>query len=343
MAALINALKKKKTPSQLTTICLQALPNLEECNTNEETKQAASESIAKRLNQMKIILYGEEGSEPNENKCVDLARALKQDDALIKMVTNLQILPFESRKDLSKIFNAVLHRDLDGFSEYMLGHVDFAGQLVHHYQMPEIALISGSMLREIVRHPDLNRMFLESDYLWPFFDDYVHNSNFDVASDAFATLRELLTKNKEVAAQFLDAHYDAVFEHYSSLLNSGNYVTKRQSLKLLGELLLDRTNFSIMMKYISDKRNMKQIMMMMRDPSANIQFEAFHVFKVFVANPRKPADIVNILLKNRDKLLAFLENFHNDKEDNQFIEEKQLLISTLSGLEPPAENSSSTS
>lgn len=41
-----------------------------------------------------------------------------------------------------------------------------------------------------------------------------------------------------------------VFSKYNSLLMSENYVTRRQSLKLLGEILLDRSNFDIMMKYI---------------------------------------------------------------------------------------------
>jgi hypothetical protein len=36
-----------------------------------------------------------------------------------------------------------------------------------------------------------------------------------------------------------------VFVQYQKLLHSDNYVTKRQSLKLLGELLLDRHNFSV--------------------------------------------------------------------------------------------------
>ncbi len=36
-----------------------------------------------------------------------------------------------------------------------------------------------------------------------------------------------------------------VFSHYEKLLHSDNYVTRRQSLKLLGELLLDRHNFSV--------------------------------------------------------------------------------------------------
>jgi len=66
------------------------------------------------------------------------------------------------------------------------------------------------------------------------------------------------------------------------LLNSENYVTKRQSLKLLGEVLLDRKNFSVMIKYISMPENLKLMMNLLRDKSKNIQFEAFHVFKVLL-------------------------------------------------------------
>jgi calcium binding protein 39 len=33
-----------------------------------------------------------------------------------------------------------------------------------------------------------------------------------------------------------------------------------------------------------------------------------------VANPKKPPLIETILRGNKDKLLAFLKNFHNDKE-----------------------------
>jgi calcium binding protein 39 len=67
---------------------------------------------------------------------------------------------------------------------------------------------------------------------------------------------------------------------YTSLLQSPNYVTKRQSLKLLGEILLDRTNFNVMTRYISSEENLKLMMNLLKDKSKNIQFEAFHVFKV---------------------------------------------------------------
>lgn len=115
-----------------------------------------------------------------------------------------------------------------------------------------------------------------------------------------------------IAAEFLDANYDIFFgkEQYQSLLNSKNYVTRRQSLKLLGELLLDRHNFNIMTKYISNPDNMKLMMELLRDKSRNIQYEAFHVFKVFVANPNKPKPISDILLRNREKLVSLFFNFN---------------------------------
>jgi calcium binding protein 39 len=75
-------------------------------------------------------------------------------------------------------------------------------------------------------------------------------------------------------------------------------------------------------------------MVLLGDPSSNIQFEAFHVFKVFVANPNKPSQITKILVQNKEKLISYLEQFHKEKEttDVQFRDEKKLLITTLSAL-----------
>lgn len=126
-----------------------------------------------------------------------------------------------------------------------------------------------------------------------------------------------------------------MFGHYQRLLNSENYVTRRQSLKLLGELLLDRHNFTVMTRYISNPDNLKLMMNMLKERSRNIQFEAFHVFKVFVANPNKPKPILDILLRNQEKLVDFLMKFHTDRcEDEQFNDEKAYLIRQIKELKP---------
>ncbi|CAM9697541.1 unnamed protein product [Discosporangium mesarthrocarpum] len=70
---------------------------------------------------------------------------------------------------------------------------------------------------------------------------------------------------------------------------------------------------------LQDKENLKMMMNLLRDRSPNIQYEAFHVFKVFVANPRKPPEVTKILVKNKAKLIAYLENFHNDRVSKLFV------------------------
>jgi calcium binding protein 39 len=55
----------------------------------------------------------------------------------------------------------------------------------------------------------------------------------------------------------------------------------------------------VQMKYIEDLENLKLMMMLLKDQSKNIQYEAFHVFKVFVANPNRPVGIAEVLKHNR--------------------------------------------
>ena len=74
------------------------------------------------------------------------------------------------------------------------------------------------------------------------------------------------------------------------------------------------------------------VMNLLRDPSRSIQFEAFHLFKVFVANPAKPPQVLDILTKNADRLLRFLSDFQSDREDEEFDGEKKLLRQVLQEL-----------
>ena len=54
-------------------------------------------------------------------------------------------------------------------------------------------------------------------------------------------------------------------------------------------------------------------MKLFKNQNKSIVFEAFHIFKVFVANPKKSRDVSIILYKNQEKLTKFLNNFLKDK------------------------------
>ena len=70
---------------------------------------------------------------------------------------------------------------------------------------------------------------------------------------------------------------------------NGPYLERRQTEclnvyfapQLLGEMLLDRSNVKVMVKFVSEVPHLMQMMMLLKDQSRSIQFEAFHVFKVW--------------------------------------------------------------
>jgi calcium binding protein 39 len=174
----------------------------------------------------------------------------------------------------------------------------------------------------------------------------------------------VLSRHGTLTSTFLVDQTAPFFTAFNTkLLSSSNYVTRRQSLKvrathaaaltsctsmlvlsarctrllplrvqLLGELLLTPGNVEVMMRYINDVSHLILIMQLLRDASRSIQFEAFHIFKVFVANPSKPAAVVDILRKNADRLLRFLSDFQTDREDEEFANEKAVLCRVLREL-----------
>jgi len=331
--------KKTKSPQEIAKSCREALLI---CDKGKDTKaiDKALEELNKAVLAMKNIFNGGETpdnpvGEPNQELIGQLSTEIYNNDLIALLVSNLLKFEFETRKDVVWVFNFIVRRQVGTrypTVEYItVRHPEMLEQLCVGYESPDIALNCGSMLRECLRHEQLAKILINSENFNKFFT-YVEMSNFDVASDAFTTFKDLLTKHKPLCAEFMEKNYDKLFEAYLTLLNSTNYVTKRQSLKLLGELLLDRANFNIMTKYISNQDNLKLMMNLLRDKSRNIQFEAFHVFKVFVANPNKPKPILDILMKNKDRLIAFLSTFQPDREDEQFTDEKQFLLSKIQQL-----------
>ncbi|XP_021113496.1 calcium-binding protein 39-like isoform X3 [Heterocephalus glaber] len=308
--------KSHRNPAETVKILKDNMAILEK---QDKKTDKASEEVSKSLQAIKEILCGTNDKEPPMETVAQLAQELYNSGLLVTLIANLQLIDFEGKKDVTQIFNNILRRQIGTRSptvEYISAHPHILFMLLKGYEAPQIALRCGIMLRECIRHEPLAKIILFSNQFRDFFK-YVELSTFDIASDAFATFK--------------------IFEDYEKLLQSENYVTKRQSLKLLGELILDRHNFAIMTKYISKPENLKLMMNLLRDKSPNIQFEAFHVFKVFVASPHKTQPIVEILLKNQPKLIEFLSSFQKDRtDDEQFTDEKNYLIKQIRDLKKTA-------
>ena len=280
-----------------------------------------------------------------------LVHCIIQEDILYDLARSIRLMPFEARKDAQIIFSHILRfkpansksGDPSAISYLALQRPEIVIELCRGYDDQKSAMPCGSILRQALQHDSIAALILYDDsqpgeravklsdvdvgqkqsgegLFWKFFD-WINKGSFEVSADAFTTFREVLTKHKQMVCQYLSVNFDLFFKLYNSvLIKSSSYVTKRQSIKLLGEILLDRQNYPVMTAYVDRDPHLRLIMGLLRDGRKMIQYEAFHVFKVFVANPNKSKEVRRLLYRNKQKLLAFLPNFLADRtDDDQFV------------------------
>ena len=259
------------------------------------------------------------------------------------LVEHLSALEFESQKNVASTINAMVVHNLGNFTGTLLQNDCYALKalieaLVRAHS--DYAIIAGAMLRDVLTIREAAKFFLNhTELMQPFFEIYLVSEEYDIVSDAFITLRELLCgRHKQLVSSHLESHFDDFFRLFNGLLKSSQYFTKRAALKLLSELLLDRSNFNVMIRFIADPEHLKLVMLLLRENSKKIQLEAFHVFKVFAANPYKSQPVNAILYSNKDKIVAFLKTLaKKDASDEHFNEECDLLIRKLTQIGPEPE------
>ncbi|KAK1416642.1 hypothetical protein QVD17_25757 [Tagetes erecta] len=291
--------------------------------------------VGKVIVEIRRVLYGDDRLEPSEEACVKLAQEFFKQDTCHMLIAFLPNFDPGTRQDVTHVI-ANLHRQrVNGqylASQYLERNTPLLAMLLPGCDNSELALSYGAILRECIRHQVAAKYILESDHFKIFFK-YIQDPSFDIASDATATFRDLLTRHKSTVAEFLSKNYDWFFLEYNSLLESPNYISRRNAIMLLGAMLLDRSNVSVMVRYVCSLDNMRILMNLLRDSNKTIQLEAFHVFKLFPANQRKPQEIVNVLIANRVKLIRFFSDFTFEKADEQFESDKAQVVKEIAALE----------
>ncbi|MEQ2178620.1 hypothetical protein GOODEAATRI_015938 [Goodea atripinnis] len=172
-----------------------------------------AEEVSKNLASLKEVLSGTGDKEPQTEAVAQLAQELYNTNLLIALIANLQRIDFEGKKDVVHLFSNIVRRQIGSRTptvEYISSHTEILFMLLKGYESPEVALNCGMMLRECLRHEPLARTVLFAEDFFCFFH-YVELSTFDIASDAFASFKDLLTRHKMMCADFLENNYDRVF------------------------------------------------------------------------------------------------------------------------------------
>jgi calcium binding protein 39 len=89
-----------------------------------------------------------------------------------------------------------------------------------------------------------------------------------------------------------------------------------------------------MMQIVQDTEMLKAVLMLLSHKSRVIELEAFHVLKVFIANPRKISSIKKILAKNANRIIKILERIEEARaDDKEFLADKRVVVNKLTELE----------
>lgn len=317
--------------SRVQALCRDLADSLGTPSTPSSARSAASTEQVRSCLQAAIGMFEE--AERTAAEKSELLAGLLAADLPVRMLAVLTELDFEARKDVMRLFNLILQLGSQPVFDYVGSHGQMLELLLDGCGHAEVALHSNMMLRSCTKHAELVVILLEAGFATGLLK-LARNPTFDISSDAFSSLRELLLTHKAPAATHLETHFKEFFKLYNDLLQaeSEDYVTTRQALRLLGEILLDRRFMRVMLPYVSDEQFLQIHMNLLRDTSKAIQADAFHVFKIFAANPNKPPRVHQILLKNRERLVKLLDTMGKEG-DESFAQDRKAVVQALRALE----------
>ena len=344
-----------KSTKELVKLCVEGLDQLSENGPDEKY----IEDVELTIQAIKNILLGKPISQlkkKDKDKVISdedrkelaflFTKTTTNDTGLIeKLIVNLKYFGVDCKRNVVSILSH-LAKEEDTLKDHVSVNPQIIELLVNCYSdhdySPEtgVCLFTGEILQAFIRSigdPVVEVILFsggekdEHSYMvWNFFNEYVDIPSFDVQTQAFNTLKEIfLTKHPKLgvvvrksAVKLITEKEEEFFKYFNQMLQSPTFVTCRQSLMLLHQILFDpeKKTYRAMMHYIKRKRNLKIAMNLLRDSSDQIQFEAFHLFKVFVLNPKRSPEVTHILSKpkNIKNLVAFLSTFKDKFKDSHF-------------------------
>lgn len=304
--------------------------SLSSLSINTSQIEEIRKNIQNQFSQMNDILFVKK----DDNLSIELINYISNSAFIFVGFSNLLNLTVEERKQFTIIFTgSISQHDNDGkypVADFIKRNVIIIDTLLGFYERPELAVSTGEMLRLCVKHEELADELFKSNRIDKLFS-YFSAPNFDISADSFATFRFLLL-NAPQAEEYLKNNSNFIIEKLYSTLDEDNYAGCRQTLKLIGEIIIKYQSFQDI--YLQDQENLMVIMDLMTSKYHNISMEAFHVFKLFVVNENKTEPILKILRANADKLIPYIDDLLGDTDDEDLKVEKHYLLMQLKLLIP---------
>jgi calcium binding protein 39 len=223
--------------------------------------------------------------------------------------------------------------------DYLISHADAVKTLFKTYgkNASSADVIIGVMIRDATRFSQIIEYIFKQDLVYELFSVLV-SDNFDVSTDAFQTLKDVLTNHNEISAPWLTRNFEKFFPECMKLLKpkdngKTDYVTVRQMVALLSTIMLERPFMETMIQFVCHEEFLITTLVLLGNASKVVQYETFHLFKIFAANPRKPPKIAKLLNQNRERIMKILDQIEQDRlDDHEFKQDKNAVVAKLNAL-----------
>ena len=188
------------------------------------------------------------------DQIAQLSQEVYSTDCLYLLILNLGNMDFDSRKVVTILFSTLLRRKIANRSptvDYLLSKPKILLNLMKGPERPDTAMNTGIMLRDAIKYEQITRYLLKEPLFWKYFE-YSQIGTFENTTDAFSTLSDFVTVHKKIFSEFLDTsnNLEKFIRYMNSLITCSNYVTKRQSIKLLSFLFLQIPSLNLIFFHI---------------------------------------------------------------------------------------------
>lgn len=205
-------LHRHRSPEELVKVALEQIQQLSE-QPEQKSAEKASEKASRYIADIKAEMMGDGEQPPSPEECLSVCLEACKQDLPVMLCIKMSAMDFEARKDAAAIFGQILRTEHEGKmlgAEHVLTQQTILVSLMQGYRNSKVALVYGGMLRDCIRHEELARIILTGP-LFDLFYEYVELENFEIASDAFQVMRELLTRHKQLVSEFLVENYESFF------------------------------------------------------------------------------------------------------------------------------------
>jgi calcium binding protein 39 len=254
-------------------------------------------------------------------------------------------LEFEAQKLAARLCGDVLRAGCDGHlpesvSAYLCSRPQVVELLLRGSCDETLTFLYGELLLLGARDTSFARVLLAGGADIRLLNVAASPTGIEVKAMALACLRGLLLESGDAAPEHLEdpQNFRLFFSAYHKLITDRILLVQRQAQDLLAQVLLSPNFRSVRTMYISSALCLKLQMSLLRHPVVSVRLGAFHVFKIFVANPYKRRNVQALLHRNKERLACLLRGLCDlsEVDDNCSADLRTVWVEVLALTAPPS-------